>query len=153
MGKILIQEIELMLQLGLHPRQQKYFEELLKVAKPVECVSINEVFTQFEIEKIKYIINPAKQQCYKNSHLLVELFPERVKYVEGKVNVFLPIDHAFNRVGDKYVDITFELALSDRDKYEYVSFAEYDIDIIQDLAHETGYYGDYYRTLYMKNVE
>lgn len=54
---------------------------------------------------------PVVKECYKNAHLLTLLFPDRVQYVEGKTNVFIPIYHAFNRVGNKYIDITFEFAL------------------------------------------
>ena len=44
-----------------------------------------------------------------------------MRYVEGKTLAIIPIEHAFNRVGDKYVDITFELALNnDPTQYEYV---------------------------------
>lgn len=54
-------------------------------------------------------------------------FPERILYCEGKTNVSIPIDHAFNKVGDAYIDITFEFALHENPSiYEYVTFGEYD---------------------------
>jgi hypothetical protein len=53
--------------------------------------------------------------CYlQNPKFPTWVFPDRVQYVEGKTNAFIPIGHAFNRVGDKYIDITFEFALEFR---------------------------------------
>jgi len=87
--------------------------------------------------------------------LLCQLFPERVQYCEGKVLAFFPIEHAFNRVGDKYVDITFEFALNDTEllQHEYVVFGEYDLQTINRVTKETGYYGDIYRNVYIERVK
>lgn len=75
---------------------------------------------------------------------------DRVQYVEGKTNVFIPIDHAFNRVGNKYIDITFEFALGflDPTQYEYVAFGEYPAGVIEEITDQTGYYGNIYRFCY-----
>lgn len=134
--------------------QKEYFKELLNVAKPVEVVSIKDMFTKDEIKMIKRLVRPKKKMCYRNSHLLTLLFPDKVKYVEGRFScsfIGLPIDHAFNRVGDKYVDVTVELALKeDVAEYEYIEFAEYDSEQIDSAAYETGYYGEYYKFYWMK---
>ena len=134
--------------------QQEYFKGLLNVAKPVEVVSIKDVFTKDEIKMIKRLVRPKKKMCYRNSHLLTLLFPDKVKYVEGIFScsfIGLPIDHAFNRVGDKYVDVTVELALKeDVTEHEYIKFAEYDSEQIDSAAYETGYYGEYYKFYWMK---
>lgn len=68
----------------------------------------------------------------------------------GKTNVFIPIDHAFNRVGNKYIDITFEFALGflDPTQYEYVAFGEYPAGVIEEITDQTGYYGNIYRFCY-----
>ena len=134
--------------------QQEYFKGLLNVAKPVEVVSIKDVFTKDEIKMIKRLVRPNKKMCYRNSHLLTLLFPDKVKYVEGRFScsfIGLPIDHAFNRIGDKYVDVTVELALKeDVTEHEYIKFAEYDSEQIDAAAYETGYYGEYYKFYWMK---
>ena len=134
--------------------QQEYFKGLLSVAKPVEVVSIYDVFTKDEIMKIRRYVRPRKKMCYRNSHRLTSLFPDKVKYVEGRFScsfIGLPIDHAFNRVGDKYVDITVELALKENvTEHEYIKFAEYDLEQIESAAYETGYYGEYYKFYWMK---
>lgn len=87
--------------------------------------------------------------------MLCQLFPERVQYCEGKVLAFTPIEHAFNRIGDKYVDITFEFALNDAEllQHEYVVFGEYDLQTINRVTKETGYYGDIYRNVYIERVK
>ena len=103
---------------------------------------------------IKQLVRPKKKMCYRNSHLLTTLFPDKVKYVDGRVsvtNIGIPIDHAFNRVGDKYVDITVELALKENvTEHEYIKFAEYELEQIESAAYETGYYGEYYKFYWMK---
>lgn len=130
---MIIEEMRAFLRLDLNPRQHKYFSDTIDVAKRVEVVPVSEVFNEREIELIRRVVRPEKQACYKNAHLLTLLFPERVRYCEGKTLAIIPIDHAFNKVGDKYVDITFEMVLKD-DKftgYEYVVFGEYPAGIIK----------------------
>lgn len=132
--------------------QKEYFMDILSIAKPVEVVSILEVFTDEEIRMIKRVVRPKKKMCYMNSHKLTDLFPDKVRYVEGRFSfIGIPIDHAFNRVGDKYIDITVELALKeDVSEHEYIAYAEYDSDEIYEAAIETGYYGDYYKNYWLK---
>lgn len=134
--------------------QQKYYQDLLKVVEPVKMVSIKEVFSPEEIKKIKQLVRPKKKMCYRNAHLLTCLFPDRVKYVDGRVcvtDIGIPIDHAFNRVGDKYVDITFEMVWNeDTTNYEYIKFGEYDSDHVEMAAEETGIYGECYKFYWMK---
>lgn len=128
-------------------KQKEYYTELLRNIKPVKVVPLKDVFTEEEIKRIKQI-NIRQNECYRNSHLLTSLFPGRVMYVEGKVLLenLIPIDHAFNRVGDVYIDVTFELALKlDVTRQRYASIAEYDSHTISRIASATGYWGDYYR--------
>lgn len=101
-----------------------------------------DVFDEREIELIRRTVRPVVKECYKNAHLLTLLFPDRVQYVEGKTNVF-------NRVGNKYIDITFEFALGlDPTQYEYVAFGEYPAGVIEEITDQTGYYGDIYQFCY-----
>ena len=149
----LIEDIEAFAVLGSR-NQQEYFRDLLKAAKQVKVVSIYDVFTDEEIKEIKKHVKPKKKMCYKNSHLLTVLYPNKVKYIEGRFALScngFPIDHAFNKVGDKYVDITVELALKeDVTEQKYIEFAEYDSEQIDSAAYETGYYGEYYKFYWMK---
>jgi hypothetical protein len=136
MESIIIKEMQDFIRLGLNPKQEQYLTDTIAVAKRVEIVRAADVFSDYELKIIRDVLKPQKQQCYRNAHLLCQLFPERVRYCEGKTNAFIPIDHAFNRVGDKYVDITFEFALNDPDLlgYEYVVFGEYDLPEIERMT-------------------
>lgn len=150
MESVIIEEMRAFLRLDLNPRQHKYFTDTINVAKRVKVVPVSEVFNEREIELIRRIVRPEKQACYKNAHLLTLLFSDRVQYCEGKTLAMIPIDHAFNRVGDKYVDITFEMALKDDGftGYEYVVFGEYSAGVIETITKQTGYYGEIYRYCY-----
>lgn len=113
------------------------------------------MFNPYELEIIRGVLKPQPQQCYRNAHLLCQLFPDDVLYCEGKTHTLIPIDHAFNRVGDKYVDITFEFALNDAEltEYEYVVFGEYDLQTIDRITEATGFYGDIYRNVYVERLK
>jgi len=149
MESVIIEEMRTFLRLDLPDRQRQYFTDTIAVAKRVEVVKAADVFDEREIELIRRTVRPAVKECYKNAHLLTLLFPDRVQYVEGKTNVFTPIDHTFNRVGNKYIDITFEFALGlDPTQYEYVAFGEYPAGVIEEITDQTGYYGNIYRFCY-----
>lgn len=144
MESIIIKEIEMMLELPSHERQKASFQDLLNAAKPVKIVPAADVLEDYELDYIRHVIKPKPKECYRNSHLLCEAFPERILYCEGKTNVPIPIDHAFNKVGDAYIDITFEFALHENPSiYEYVTFGEYDAKTIRKAVLETGYYGEF----------
>lgn len=149
MESVIIEEMRAFLRLDLPDRQRQYFTDTIAAAKRVEVVKAADVFDEREIELIRRTVRPVVKGCYKNAHLLTLLFPDRVQYVEGKTNVFIPIDHAFNRVGNKYIDITFEFALGlDPTQYEYVAFGEYPAGVIEEITDQTGYYSDIYRFCY-----
>lgn len=137
-------------------RQQAYIEQVLKDAKSVKCVPLAEVFTQAEIRTIKKVLRPKKYQCYRNSALMTELFPERCKYVEGfGWNTISRVEHAINRVGDKYVDVTWELCLKlDVSSQPYVSLIEASRDeVIADIEAHDNTTGEYYLHNYLKTHE
>ena len=132
--------------------QEAYFVDLFNAAKPVKIVPAADVLEDYELEYIQHVIKPRPKQCYRNSHLLCEAFPERILYCEGITNVPIPIDHAFNKAGDAYIDITFEFALHENPSiYEYVTFGEYDAKTIRKAVLETGYYGEIYKWLYYQS--
>ena len=134
--------------------QQKYYQDLLKVVEPVKMAPMKDVFSPKEIAMIKRLVRPKKKMCYRNAHLLTCLFPDKVKYVDGRVAVWdtgFPIDHAFNKVGDKYVDITFDMVWGeDVEKYDYIMFGEYDINQLEHVTEKTGYYGECYKFYWMQ---
>lgn len=120
MESIIIKEIEMMLELPLHDRQKIYYQELLKAAKPVKVVRAADVLEDYELEYIQHVLKPQPKECYRNAHLLCEAFPDRFQYCEGKANVPILIDHAFNKVGDAYIDITFEFALHENPSFYFL---------------------------------
>lgn len=148
----IINEIEVMQRITTG-RQNQYYSDLLQTAKPVNVVSVKDVFTPEEISLIKERIRPKKRQCYRNASLLTYLFPD-VMYIEGKAmpeNLF-PIDHAFNKVGYFYIDITFELVLGeDVTKTDYVVLGEYDNNQVIEVADKTGIWGGCYNYYWAKN--
>lgn len=135
--------------------QKKFFEFQLASAKVVKCVPLKELFSNEEIKLIKRLVKPQKKECYKNAHLMTNYF-SGVEYVEGKVKLEcgISVEHAFNRKGDKYFDITWELALNDKtDGVEYLSIGEYDQETINQIAVENGVYGDIFRSMFLnKNL-
>lgn len=148
----IIKELEKMLELPFHERQKAYYQDLLKAAKPVQVVRAADVLDLYELDYIRHVIKPQPQQCYRNAHLLCAAFPDRFLYCEGKANVPYMIDHAFNKLDDVYIDITFEFALRDDPSiYEYVTIGEYDVNTLTEATNETGYYGGVYDFLYRNN--
>ena len=139
--------------------QRKFYEQQLKDLKDVRVVPLREVFSAEEIKRIKKYVQPKPKMCYRNAHRLCEVFPEKgIEYVEGYTTIFdgtFPIEHAWNKVGDKYVDITFELALkNDVTKEIYMSLGVYSWRTLLQTSLATGCYGDIYRTTYInKNLK
>lgn len=135
-------------------QQKEFFEAELANAKIVKCVPLCEVFTSEEINVIKNYVKPQKKECYKNAHLLCVWFPEKAQYVEGLTSCCgLGIDHAFNKIGDKYVDITMELCLKeDITAKEYLSIGEYNLNTINEVVLDTKYYGGIFREIFIKNL-
>ena len=138
-----------------------YYEQIVKDSKPVNCVPMKAVFTPEQMQFIKdYGYKARKKQCYQNASKLIdclELMQEYFdippfKYVEGFARTFLlNIEHAFVRVGDKYIDPTFERALKlNVLQEEYVSSIELEPFEMRKMEAETGYYGELYQYSYMK---
>lgn len=151
----IIEELQAFAKLGWNAKQQDFFNQQASDAKAVEMSPVASVFSPEELKLIKTVVAPKKRQCYRNALLLAQLFPDKCKYVEGFGWSLIRIDHAFNRVGDKYVDITWELALNeDVTKYHYVSMIEADFEqVIEDIAKFDNFTGDYYRHKYIERLK
>lgn len=138
--------------LGFNPLQQQWFLKIAEVARPVKMHRAADVLDDFQMEYLLHVIKPGEKQCYKNALLLAQAFPE-IKYCEGKVAAPVVIDHAFNKVGDKYIDITFEFALGENPrKFAYAAIGEYDADVATEVVCNTGFYGDVFRYLYIQQA-
>lgn len=151
----IIRELNAIAQMQWYPAQQAFFLKQARDARPVQVSSVFSVFSPAELRLIKTIIKPKKGQCYRNAALLTELFPDKCKYVEGfGWNRILKVEHAFNRVGDKYVDITWELVLGeDVTAIPYVALIEASRDeVLEDICAHDNTTGDYYLHNYLKKL-
>ena len=130
-------------------------------ADSVDVVPLSEVFTEEEIKEIKKLINPKPKMCYENAWKLCDRFGYEnhdIKYCEGYLNMKgLPIEHAFNKVDGKYVDITVELALKRPIEDTYVTIGEFDTDKVREILLQNGFYGNIYDTIelnkYKENIK
>lgn len=139
-------------------RQREYFKQKMKDGHTIKCVSIRDVFTDEEIKQIKSYCMVEQNMCFRTAYRLTNIFPKRVKYVEGEVTIFngaLGIEHAWNLVdGCHYIDLTFELALSrDVTKETYVALGAYDVHDISKVAGDTQVYGGVYDYLLIKKIK
>ena len=133
--------------------QQKLFQQKVNDAHIVEIHPLSEVFTEEEITRIKRIINPQAKACYENAWKLCDRFgyDHDIIYCEGYLDFKgIPIEHAFNKVDGKYVDITSELALHNNLKDDgYVVVGEFDTETVRKILIQTGYYGNIYEVIFM----
>lgn len=74
--------------------------------------------------------------------------------LRGIPRIYGPIEHAFNKVDGKYVDITYELALGlDVTQEEYASILEVSAQEIWRYTLSEGYYGEYHKHKYFKKLK
>ena len=148
--------------LDLNERERAYRAQQLQDARTVKCVRMRDAFTAEQLALLAYWDYTTRQKmCYKNAAELVRLialdcrFPGTVRYVEGIVycdEVPIPIEHAFVKFGELYVDPTFERALHrDPRKELYVSLIELDALTMAQYQGETGHYGDLYAYKWAKD--
>lgn len=156
----IIEELRAKAALDWNPEQKAWFEQQANDARAVQCVRMRDAFTDDQLAFIREQYRTQQKMCYKNaaelvrliSHPLAFLFPEPVRYVEGFAYAYglLPIEHAFVKYGDVYIDPTFERALHRDVRNEiYVSCIELDPLTMANYQLETGYYGELYVYDYM----
>ena len=140
--------------------QQELYKQKIKDADSVDIVPLSEVFSEEEIEDIERIVRPQPKCCYENAWKLCDRLAygkHDIKYCEGYLNMRgLPIDHAFNKVDGKYVDITIELALNkdiSKEEDTYVIIGEYDDNQVREILLQNGFYGDIYNTLFLNKYK
>ena len=139
--------------------QSELFKQKAEDADSVDIVPLSEVFTPEEIKEIKKRVRPRPKMCYENAYKLMDrLFYDsdhEIEYVEGYINMKgFPIEHAFNKVDGKYVDITIELALG-RDPAEdtYVKIGEFDLDTVREILLQNEFYGQIYETIFLNKYK
>ena len=157
----IIEELRAVAALDWNPEQKAYYEQRAADARPVKCVRMCDVFNPDQLDFLRDIYHTQQRQCYRNAANLVTLishpfggllFPEPAVYVEGFAYAYelLPIEHAFVKIGDKYIDPTFERALHrDVRKEMYASLIELDQATMAKYQSETGFYGELYQYDYL----
>ena len=149
----IIEELRIWAAMNLEPNQKAWFEQRAKDAKPVQCVRMRDVFNAEQLYFINHICgyHVQRKMCYRNAAELVNILNHNfrdgnsIRYVEGFAWNLVPIEHAFVKVNDVYIDPTFERALHiDVRKEQYVSCIELEPKRMAKYQVETGYYGDLY---------
>ena len=138
--------------------QQELFKQKVKDADSVDVVPLLEVFTEEEVKEIIKRIHPQPKCCYENAWKLCDRFEfegkHDIKYCEGYLNMNgLPIEHAFNKVDGKYVDITIELALKREIEDTYVILGEYKTDEVRKILLQNEFYGEIYNTIFLNKYK
>jgi hypothetical protein len=134
-------------------RQKEYFTVLSKIIREIKVSKLSSVFTLEQIDEIKRVVNPQQKQCYKNAQTFALLF-KQVHYSECRLDVeqILSVDHAINKVGDKYVDITLELCLGENpEECRYTLIKDFDDNDVIKVQQATQSYANVYETLYRLN--
>lgn len=136
--------------------QHNMFKQKCEDLQYVKIVSIYDVFTDDEIRQIKRLVNPKPKCCFENAWKLCDrLHTHNITYCEGYMELHgLPIEHAFNKVDGKYVDITIELALEDDPtKDPHAVYGDFDTDTVRKILLQNGYYGNIYETNFMNKYK
>lgn len=141
--------------------QKALFTDKANDADSIDVVSINEVFDEDTIEKIRKYVRPVPKSCYENAYKLCDrIHDDRydIKYCEGYLNMKgIPIEHAFNSVNGKYVDITVEMALERPIEDTYVLIGEFNVNEVREILLQNKYYGNIYDTIklnkYKENIK
>lgn len=127
--------------------QSSLYTQKSNDADSIEISSIYDVLNNDEINLIKkQSIRP--KECYRNAFVTCEVleYNHTVKYVEGYLNMKgLPIEHAFVKVDDKYIDPTIELALNKNVNSDtYVKIGEFTTNEVRKIIVENGFWGQIY---------
>lgn len=136
--------------------QQKYFKRRLECLEKVRVVPMSELFDKWTVDHLRRFGGYRKKECYSNALHTAELLdridevtlmgktvrnPE-VRYVEGYLlTLGLPIDHAFNKIGDWYFDVTMDLLHGRVDGDSYWTVGEWGYSEALRIMGDNGYYG------------
>ena len=136
-------------------RQAEFYKAMKDDLKDCELVSVKNLFSEEEIAYMRTLI--AKKECYKNAAQIAIYLsnPDRnIEYVEGRAMVAgFPVEHAWNKVDDKYFDATFELLLGyDVTKETYALLREYKVAELMECLEREQCYSEFYPILKYKTL-
>ena len=148
---ILIEQLKQVADMTKNSNMGAFYAKKLADAKQVKVEPMSAVLEPYQIAAIKRIDLKPKQ-CYRNAFLVAQLLG--CKYVEGQMLIHFGIDHAFNKIGDRYIDVTKELVLKELPtNTEYIAIGEYSWQKAQEIFIETKTYTDVYNHLYAKSLK
>lgn len=162
MANSIIKELRALAAADWNPQQKAFFQAQVNDAIDVKCVPMIKVLGPQRMEFLRAVYHPECKQCYKNAAILVRFLADYMLdlgpayYVEGFVydKRFYPIEHAFVRVGDKYIDPTFEMCLNlDVTSQEYVALGQWDCSTLWKHLAKTRIYGNVWRDKYIERMQ
>ena len=152
---MLLEDLKKIAELTKGSNQGEFYARKVESAKAIQVVSVKEVLTERDIKWIKEVLRPKCKECYKNAMRFAMQF--NCLYVEGQYEVCgFGTDHAFNKIGGKYVDITAEFALQEKNitpAKEYLSIAEYTNHDAMDYVLKMGCYDSVFNFKYMEELK
>lgn len=126
----------------------RFYQAKADAATDISVVRCCDVLTQEELRWVRSILKPRMKECYRNALVLAQHFG--CGYIEGQMLLYFGIDHAFNKIRGKYIDVTKEFALGeDPTKTEYVSIGEYSSDEATKVALKTRQYGNVFEYYFL----
>lgn len=147
----LIEQLLQFVNLTKGSNQGAFYRAKLDAAKDVKVEPLKSVLTKEQIDKISHLRFKPKE-CYRNAFLVAQAL--NCEYVEGQMLFHFGIDHAFNKIGNRYFDVTKELVLKENpSKCEYISIGEYSWETAWSVFSELNYYTDVFNVLYAKSLK
>ncbi len=131
-GEYMIEAMRAVSQLCGDTEQGHFYKAKADQAKPIHLTSVRELFSEEELKKLLEDVKPQVHGCFQTAQRL-SMF-HGFEYVEGEWGVGggLGIEHAFNRRGDKYFDLTSEIVLKKNiEDEEFVSVAEFSRNFVR----------------------
>lgn len=141
-GEYMIEAMKAISQLcGEDTAQGRFYKTKADKAKPIHLTSVKELFSEKELKELLRDVEPQIHGCFQTAQKL-SMF-HGFEYVEGEWGVGggLGIEHAFNRKGDKYFDLTSEIVLKKNiEEEEFVSIAEFSTKFVLNACLELKVY-------------
>nr|DAM87924.1 MAG TPA: hypothetical protein [Caudoviricetes sp.] len=136
-GEYMIEAMKAVSQLCGDSAQGRFYKTKADKAKPIHLTSVKELFSEEELKELLNDVKPKMHGCFQTAQKL-SMF-HGFEYVEGEWGFFggFGIEHAFNRKGDKYFDLTSEIVLKKNiEEEEFVSIAEFSSKFVRSACLE-----------------
>lgn len=140
-GEDMIETIKTFSKLCGDTAQGRFYKTKADKAKPIHLTSVKELFSEEELKKLLRDVKPKMHGCFQTAQRLSMFYG--FEYVEGEWGVGggLGIEHAFNRKGDKYFDLTSEIVLNKNvEEEEFLSIAEFSANFVRNVCLELKVY-------------